>query len=288
MTALLILDDQLYTIEPLARTAQDLKMEVQKEESIFSYKETAERWASEGKSFATAIDMNLRNVTDLDIVELGATREEVGNGEAAGLVVARHVYMNGHDEPMRTALAKVPIAMISAENLKSEVRRAIEQIGRERKAETSFFPKPDNAAEAIPKDVNWKGFLERALGMAAGKTKAASVEGAILQDVTKLLKLNDAEVAQLLGFTDGPIDTVKLLSKGTKPLSRDWSDRLNHVFEAFTVLLSVYSKSDAQKWMGSRLDILDGASPRELLLTGSMVDLLVVKHLAFDIGYPSD
>jgi uncharacterized protein (DUF2384 family) len=288
MTALLILDDQLYTIEALARAAQTLKMEVQKEESIFSFKETAERWASEGRSFATAIDMNLRNITDLDIDELGATREEIGTGEAAGLVVARHVFMNGHDEPMRSALAKVPIAMISAENLKSEARRAIEQIGRERKAETSFVPKPNNAAEAIPKDVSWLGFLERALGMSIGKAKVPSSEGAILQDVTKLLKLNDAEVARLLGFTNGPIDTAMLLSNGTKPLSRDWSDRLHHLFEALTVLLSVYSKSDAQKWIKSPLNILDGASPRELLLSGSMVDLLVVKHLVFDIGHPSN
>lgn len=287
MTALLMLDDQPYTIEALARTAQAMRMLVVKEESILSYKETAERWATEGRAFATAIDMNLRNVTDLDIEELGATREEIGNGEAAGLVVARHVFMNGHDEPMRAALSKVPIAMISAEDLKSEARKEIEKLTVERKAETSFVPKPENSARAIPKGASWQKFLERAQGLVAEEVKTPSVEEAILADVRKLLKLNDLEVAQLLGFLDGPIDVTKLLAKGTSPLSRDWSDRLQHLFDAFYVLLSIYSKSDAQKWMKTPLDILEGASPRELLLTGNMVDLLVVKRLILDLGHPS-
>ena len=175
MTSLLMLDDQPYTIEPLARVALDLGFEVLKEESILPFKETAERLAAEGRAFAVAIDMNLHNIIPLEIEELGATLDEIGNGEAAGLAVVRHVFMNAHREPLSMALSQVPIAIISAHDLKSDARREIDRLQFERAAETSFVPKPNSDAVPIPWKVSWEAFLKRILREPLGQPAYADL-----------------------------------------------------------------------------------------------------------------
>lgn len=287
MSALLVLDDQLYTVEPFAERARKRHMTVFQTESVVPFKEKAEEWAREGRTFAAAIDMNLRELSEMDLDELGATSGEIGNGEAAGLVVARHVFMEGQDEPLRSALSAVPIAMISAENLAPDVRDDIESLHKERVATTTFIPKPDNVSTPIPNGITFDGFLNTLAKSKGLKVGGLAQEEAILLDVKSLLRLSDRETAQLLGFTADTIDIKALIARGTRPASRDWRDRLIHLCELIVVLLSIYRRSDAKKWLSAPLAILDGESPREALVSGTMEKMILVKHIVMELGNPN-
>lgn len=281
---LLVLDDQLYTVEQFARQASARRIKVFKTDSVLPFKERALEAAKAGKRFAVAIDMNLPALSKNDLEEIGATPEEVGNGEAAGLVVARHVFMNGHDEPARSALHSVPIAMISAENLTSEVRHDIEQLHRQRHADTLFIPKPDNASSPIPRGATFDAFLDRFL-QSRTSTEPGKEEGIFL-DVRRLLKLNDEEAARILGFT-GPVNFRHLFEHDTKPISRDWRDRLIHLCDIAVILISIFRRVDAKRWLNRPLESLDGRAPKETMLSGSIVDLLLVKQIVLELGSPN-
>ena len=287
MSALLVLDDQLYTVEPFAEQARQRKISVEKTDSVVAFKERAETWAREGQTFAAAIDMNLPDLSEMDLDELGATTEEIGNGEAAGLVVARHVFMDGHEEPLRSALRSVPIAMISAENLAPDVRHEIEALHNERTAATTFIPKPDNSSLPIPKGITFDDFLSTLAGLDLVRRGGLGQEEAILTDVRRLLGLDDRETAQMLGFTVDAVDVRTLIDRGTRPASRDWRDRLVHLGEIAIVLLSIYRRSDAKKWLSTPIAALEGQCPREALISGSMEEMIRAKYMIMDLGNPN-
>lgn len=284
MSELLVLDDQLYTVEQFAKQAEVKRIKVFKTASLLPFKEKALAYATAGKKFAVAIDMNLPDLSGNDLEEIGASHEEVGNGESAGLVIARHIFMNGHDEPARSALRKVPIAMISAETLSPETRHDIEKLHKERDGETAFIPKADNPSPPIPRGATFESFLERFVPTV--QAPALTKEEAIFVDVRRLLKLDNEEAGRILGFM-GPVDFEHLVQHDTQPASRDWRDRLDHLCDIAVLLVSIFRRTDAKKWLARPLEPLDGKTPRETMLSGSAVDLLMVKQIVLELASPN-
>ncbi len=284
MTSLLILDDQPYTARPFVQAAQKRKLHVEQRQTISEFVETAERWAGQTVPFAALVDLNIREISEQDIDDLGATREEMGNGAEAGLVVVRHVFANGHTEPLRTTLARVPVAIISAERLENHTREGLLALKECREGQTAFIPKAQNAA-AIPSGLTYAAFLNDVEAVLSGASGAdMAPEMAIFLDVKELMGLSEEEGARLLGFLTKDIDLTELIKSGTQPPSRDWRDRLDHLMDMFVMLMRIYPSASALKWINAPQKHLDGRSPRDLLVSGDMASLLYVEKMVMEIG----
>jgi hypothetical protein len=89
---------------------------------------------------------------------------------------------------------------------------------------------------------------------------------------------SDREAAILLGF-EAASEVREVLSGAKAVRQRDVNDRLRAVLRIATDLDSLFRDVDAiRDWLSERQSMLGDATPRALLLEGSMENLLRVKH----------
>ena len=83
----------------------------------------------------------------------------------------------------------------------------------------------------------------------------------------------------LLGFDEAEISAVRDLLEGRAELKgRDLKDRIVCLYQIRKTLHSLFRDEQAEnKWLRQRHDSLDGKRPMDLLLQGSMENLLVTK-----------
>ena len=91
---------------------------------------------------------------------------------------------------------------------------------------------------------------------------------------------SEKEAATVLGFEN--IADIRAVLSGVRPVGhRDANDRLRAVLRIATDLDALYNDAAViQAWLSQAQDKLGGTSPRELLLEGSMENLLLVKYYA--------
>lgn len=103
-----------------------------------------------------------------------------------------------------------------------------------------------------------------------------------VQFVLKLLDswhLSRYDAVFLLGFYPADNDFVQAVLAGTADLhSRDVRDRIAHLFHIRQTLSSLFRDLDVEnEWLREPHTLLDEREPLELLLSGSMENLLLVK-----------
>ena len=93
---------------------------------------------------------------------------------------------------------------------------------------------------------------------------------------------------RLLGFEASDADYVKDVLRGDAPLrGRDAKDRVVHLFQIRRLLFSLFRDEAVENdWLREARDALGGKSPLDLLLEGSMEDLLLTKeYVEFVAGW---
>ena len=93
-------------------------------------------------------------------------------------------------------------------------------------------------------------------------------------------QLDRKEVIALLGFESGDLLHVDDLLNGRAPLKgRDAKDRIAHLFEIRRTLSALFRSLDVENaWLRESHYLLDDLVPMNLLLEGSMENLLLVKE----------
>ena len=104
-----------------------------------------------------------------------------------------------------------------------------------------------------------------------------------VQFLIKLLEwwgLSEDDGVSLLGFDQTDASHVRAVLKGKEHFrGRDVRDRIAHVFQIRSVLMSLFRDLEVEnKWLREPHSLLDGRSPMALLLGGSMEDILMVKE----------
>lgn len=104
-----------------------------------------------------------------------------------------------------------------------------------------------------------------------------------IQFVLKLLenwRLDKNEAALLLGFDETEEGLVRAVFDGREAFhGRDVRDRIAHLFEIRKTLSGLFRDLEVENdWLREPHELLDGRKPLELLLGGSMEDLLLVRE----------
>ena len=104
-----------------------------------------------------------------------------------------------------------------------------------------------------------------------------------IQFILKLLdcwKLNQEDAIKLLGFEDTESEFVFKVLEGNEILrGRDAKDRLLHLFSMRKSLHGIFRDLDVENdWLREPQSLLDGQAPMDLLLGGSMEDILLVRE----------
>lgn len=104
-----------------------------------------------------------------------------------------------------------------------------------------------------------------------------------VQFVLKLLeswRLSEDAAVLLLGFDQADNNLVRAILAGVVDLhGRDVRDRIAHLFHIRATLSSLFRDLDVEnEWLREPHTLLDEREPLELLLGGSMEDLLLVKE----------
>ncbi len=104
-----------------------------------------------------------------------------------------------------------------------------------------------------------------------------------VQFLEKLLKtwhLSRADAIPLLGLEDTERAYVESLLAGLAPLrSRDLKHRIASLFRIRKTLYSLFRDEKAENdWLREPHDALDGQKPMDIMLEGSMENLLLVKE----------
>jgi hypothetical protein len=93
-------------------------------------------------------------------------------------------------------------------------------------------------------------------------------------------RLDTDEACKLLGYELSDIDYVKQLLSGESPLrGHDLKDRIVNLLVIRKRLDGVFKNIDVEnEWLHEKHDRIGNKSPMELLLSGSMENLLLVKQ----------
>lgn len=123
-----------------------------------------------------------------------------------------------------------------------------------------------------PDDVSWSSLA----------SAPQRISGPI-QFVSKLLDswgLSKDDAVLLLGFDRADTRLVRAVLTGNADLrGRDVRDRIAHLFHIRQTLSSLFRDLDVEnKWLREQHTLLDGREPLQLLLGGSMEDLLLLKE----------
>ena len=106
-----------------------------------------------------------------------------------------------------------------------------------------------------------------------------------IQFVLKLLdswRLTKSDAVVLLGFDESDSDYAHAVLEGRAALhGRDVRDRIAHLFQIQKTISTLFRDPDVENaWLREPHVLLDGREPLDLLLGGSMENLLLVKEYA--------
>lgn len=111
-------------------------------------------------------------------------------------------------------------------------------------------------------------------------TRVLSGPSKFLQSLLKLWKLTDRDALLLLGYEGDAAGILEefLLTPVSK-WSRDQKERMADLIEIRTILDALLRDIDAEnEWLRQSREDLDGQSPLDLMLSGSMENLIAVKY----------
>ena len=128
--------------------------------------------------------------------------------------------------------------------------------------------------------------LRKAIAFTTGATKTSPSLGRItgpVKFVTQLLttwRLELPEACILLGFESSEFAYVNDVLQGHAHLQgRDTKDRIAHLFQIRKLLSALFRDEAVEnEWLREPRDVLKGKTPMDLLLEGSMENLLLVKE----------
>ena len=114
-----------------------------------------------------------------------------------------------------------------------------------------------------------------------GIAEPARLPGPI-QFVGKLLefwRLEDGDAVRLLGFDEHDADYVASVLTGGQPFrGRDVRERIAHLFRIRSILSALFRDRETENgWLRERHSLLHDRVPMDLMLGGSMEDLLLVR-----------
>lgn len=113
------------------------------------------------------------------------------------------------------------------------------------------------------------------------QAKSTSELVAFFRILLQRWNLNRSEGAALLGFTEESEKTIaEAILRGDRPLEgRDLRDRITHLFQIDKTLNALFRDLEVEKeWLREAHQLLDGNSPMQLMLQGSMEDILLIKE----------
>ena len=91
-------------------------------------------------------------------------------------------------------------------------------------------------------------------------------------------KLNEKQAVVLLGFDEATVAYARSILNGQVEPRRDVTDRIACLYQIRKTLDSLLGNEQAEnEWLRERHPGLDGERPMDLLLEGSMANLLLVK-----------
>jgi len=98
------------------------------------------------------------------------------------------------------------------------------------------------------------------------------------------LKVDD--IVRLLGYEIGDVDYIQDILNGVATLrGRDIKDRIKNLVRIRTLLASVFRDEGAEnEWLREPQNELNNLSPLDLLLEGSMDNMLLTKEFVEDMG----
>ncbi len=101
-----------------------------------------------------------------------------------------------------------------------------------------------------------------------------------IQSLLKTWRLTQDDAAPLLGFEDSDRHRVSNLLKGRAVLSgRDVKDRIAYLLQIRKTLSALFLNEEVEnEWLREKHSILNNIAPMELMLEGTMENLLLVKE----------
>lgn len=115
-------------------------------------------------------------------------------------------------------------------------------------------------------------------------TEIDSLSGAakFLQSLSEIWRLSESDLLVLLGFeTGGPNQLREFLHSDFNQWSRDQKERVADLVEIRATLDALLQDIDAEnKWLRHPRAGLDGRSPLDLMLSGSMENLIDAKYFS--------
>lgn len=201
----------------------------------------------------------------------------------------------GSSEPVpRSNLAPIELGMREREaRLKKLSSYQAQTFASEERRPTgtdAWFSILSNLSELLMRssDVRQFGIAEsqKVIGLVAGPTKASPYRSRItgpVKFVNKLLAtwhLPPESACALLGFEPSRFAYVNDVLQGCETLTgRDAKDRIAHLFQIRTLLSSLFQDETVEnEWLREPHDTLNGRVPMDLLLEGSMENLLLVRE----------
>jgi len=112
--------------------------------------------------------------------------------------------------------------------------------------------------------------------------KKVSVSGPVklFSKIIELWELDKENASRLLGFEDGQMEYVSKVLDGEEPLrSKDAKDRIIHMFKIRQRINGLFKDLEVEnKWLREPILELDNNTPLNLMLSGSMEKLLLIRQ----------
>jgi uncharacterized protein (DUF2384 family) len=121
---------------------------------------------------------------------------------------------------------------------------------------------------------------------AVAQPKTDSLSGPVqfFLKLIELWRLDSEDACKLLGYEPAEIQLDQVLS-GRLPFSRDLKDRIVNLLVIRKRLSGLFRDTDAEiEWLREKHVELGNKSPIELLLSGSMENLLLIKEFVEHVG----
>ncbi len=122
---------------------------------------------------------------------------------------------------------------------------------------------------------------------AVAQPKTDSLSGPVqfFLKLIELWSLDSKDACKLLGYEPADIQHVEQVLSGRLPFSRDLKDRIANLLVIRKRLSGLFRDTDTEnEWLREKHVELGNKSPIELLLSGSMENLLLIKEFVEHVG----
>lgn len=133
----------------------------------------------------------------------------------------------------------------------------------------------------------FKGSFELVWPVVGSELKVDRLSGPIqfFLKLIELWRLDSEDACKLLGYEPADIQHIDQVLSGRLPFSRDLKDRIANLLVIRKRLSGLFRDTDTEnEWLREKHVELGNKSPIELLLSGSMENLLLIKEFVEHVG----